>query len=304
VLGVSLALSTTCLAASVQKSFATPEAGINALMSAVEVDDEAALRAMFGPQSSKLLSSGDPVEDARGRKKFVADYNDAHRIVLAGNAQATLVIGKDDWSLPIPLVKDSDGWHFDTAKGEDEILKRRIGRNELISMHVCLAIVYAEHAYASQHLDQDGVPVYTPRFRSSPGKHDGLYWTTQANEAPSLLGVLLADAAEEGYAAPGVSHHRPYNGYVYRILTSQKASIPGSAQNYVIQGKMIGGFAVIAYPADYGVSGVRSFLIKHDGVIYEKDLGANTKDVAMSIQTFDPTDGWNKVGPDECCRPL
>jgi hypothetical protein len=290
--GMGLALSVTCLAASAQNLFATPQAGVNALVTAVKVDDEPALRAMFGPESSKLLNSGDPVEDAQSRKNFVDAYNEAHKIVLKRDTQATLVVGRDEWPLPIPLVKDHDGWRFDTVEGEDEILKRRIGRNELSSIQVCLAIVFAERVYATQ-------PVYASRFRSTPGKHDGLYWPTQANEAPSLLGVLLADAANEGYSAPGVSHHRPYHGYLYRILTSQSESAPGGARDYMIKGKMIGGFAVIAYPADYGASGVKSFLISHNGVLYEKDLGPDTKDVAMSIMAFDPTGGWSKVKSEE-----
>jgi hypothetical protein len=196
--------------------------------------------------------------------------------------------------MPIPLVKHPDGWRFDTIKGEDEILKRRIGRNELDSMQVCLAIVDAEREYASRHLDNDGVQVYASRLTSNPDKRDGLYWPTQANEAASPLGALLAAAADEGYARPSVLQHKPYHGYYYRILTAQGENAPDGARDYLVKGKMIGGFAVVAYPARYGVSGVKSFLVNHDGVIYENDLGQKTKIIAAAIKTFNPETGWKK----------
>jgi hypothetical protein len=217
----------------------------------------------------------------------------AHKVVLEGEAQATLVIGKDEWPMPIPLVRSPGGWRFDTVKGKDEILKRRIGRNELETMQVCLAIVDAEHEYAARHLD-DGNPVYAARFISSPGKHNGLYWPAQANEAPSPLGALLAAAADEGYAQQGVLRRQPYHGYYYRILTSQGKDAPDGARDYLVKGKMIGGFAVIAYPARYGASGITSFMVNHDGVIYEMDLGKNTINIASAITTFNPGTGWEK----------
>jgi hypothetical protein len=162
-------------------------------------------------------------------------------VVLEGEAQATLVIGKDEWPMPIPLVKYPDGWRVDTVKGEDEIVKRRIGRNELETMQVCLAIVDAEREYAARHLDSGGVPVYASRFTSSPGKRDGLYWPAQANEAPSPLGSLLATAADEGYAPPGMLRRKPYHGYYYRILTGQGEDAPDGARDYLVKGRMIGG---------------------------------------------------------------
>jgi hypothetical protein len=280
--------------AAVQQSFESPQAGVTALIKAVKTNDEPGLRAIFGAGGSKLLSSGDSVADVRNLAAFSKSYDEANKVVLEGEAQATLVIGKDEWPMPIPLVKYPDGWRFDTAKGRDEILKRRIGRNELDTMQVCLAIVDAEREYASRHLDSDGVPVYTPRFTSSPGKHDGLYWPTESNETPSPLGVLLASAADEGYARPGILRHEPYHGYYYRILTQGEDAQNGT-QSYIVKGKMIGGFAVIAYPARYGASGVKSFLVNHDGVIYEKDLGRNTKAVASAIATFNPGAVWTKL---------
>ncbi|MGA8147573.1 MAG: DUF2950 domain-containing protein [Gallionellaceae bacterium] len=291
--GLALLAPTESFAAS-QQSFESPQAGVTALIKAVQANDEAALRAIFGPEGSDLISSGDAVADAHNRAAFSKSYDEANKVILEGEAQATLVIGKDEWPMPIPLARYPDGWRFDTVKGKDEILKRRIGRNELETMQVCLAIVDAEREYAAQHLDSDGVPVYASRFTSSPGKHDGLYWPTQADEAPSPLGALLATAADEGYAQQGVLQRKPYHGYYYRVLTSQGEDAPDGARDYLVKGKMIGGFAVIAYPARYGASGVTSFLVNYDGVIYEKDLGQNTKTVAAAIKTFNPGAGWKK----------
>ncbi|MGB8078172.1 MAG: DUF2950 domain-containing protein, partial [Gallionella sp.] len=276
-----------------QLTFASPEAGIGALIKAIKANDEPALRAIFGRKGSKLLSSGDAVADAKGRAKFSQSYDEAHKLVLESKTQATLVIGKDDWPMPIPLVKYQDGWRFDTAKGKLEILRRRIGRNELETMQVCLAIVGAEREYAGRHLDRDGIPVYTSRFVSSPGKHDGLFWPAQANKTPSPLGTLIAAAAEEGYIRPDVFSSQPYHGYYYRILTSQGNDASDGARDYIVKGKMIGGFAVFAYPARYRASGVMSFLVNYDGVIYENDLGKKTRTVAAAITTFNPGPGWN-----------
>jgi hypothetical protein len=293
-LGLAFIAPTESFAAASQQSFESPQAGVTALIKAVKANDVSALRAIFGPEGSKLLSSGDAVADAHSRATFSKAYDEANKVVLESEAQATLVIGKDEWPMPIPLVKYPDGWRFDTVKGEDEILKRRIGRNELETMQVCLAIVDAEREYAARHLDSGGVPVYASRFTSSQGKRDGLYWPAQANEAPSPLGALLANAADEGYAHPGVLRREPYHGYYYRILTGQGEDAPDGARDYLVKGKMIGGFAVIAYPARYGASGVTSFLVNHDGVIYQKDLGQNTKTVAATITTFNPGAGWKK----------
>lgn len=291
--GLVFITPTNSLAAA-QQSFDSPQAGAIALIKALKSDDEPALRAIFGSAGSKLLRSGDPVADELNRKEFSKSYDEANKIVFGDEAHATLVIGKDEWPMPIPLVKYADGWRYDTAKGKDEILKRRIGHNEIETMRTCLAIVDAEREYAAHYLDRDGIPVYASRFVSSPGKHDGLYWPTQSNEAQSPLGELLAAAADEGYTRHGILRHAPYHGYYYRIL-KQGEDVSGGAQDYMIRGKMIGGFAVIAYPARYRASGIKSFLVNHAGVIYEKDLGENTKAVAMAITTFDPRAGWTRL---------
>ncbi len=294
-LGLVLIATTESFAATnSQQSFASPQAGVAALVKAVKANDEPALRAIFGPEGSKLLSSGDAVADAHSRVAFSKSYDEAHKVVLDGKAQATLVIGNDEWPMPIPLVKYPVGWRFDTVKGEDEILTRRIGRNELETTQVCLAIVDAEREYAARRIGRDGIPVYAPRFVSSPGTRDGLYWPTRAGEALSPLGTQLAKAADEGYTHSEVLRREPYHGYYYRILIGQGQDAPNGARDYRVKGKMIGGFAVIAYPARYGASGVMSFLVNHDGVIYEKDLGQRTKTAAAAIRTFNPGAGWVK----------
>ena len=278
-----------------QQSFDSPQAGVTALIKAVKASDEPALEAIFGPDGSKLLSSGDPVADAHHRAAFTKAFDESNKLVTERNGEVTLVVGKDEWPLPIPLVKADDGWRFDTKKGERKILERRIGRNELSAMKVCAAIVDAEREYAAGHLDSDGVPVYASRFISSPGRHDGLYWPATADQPKSPLGAFLAAAADEGYTGPGVLHREPYYGYYYRILTGQGENAPNGARDYFVKGKLIGGFAVLAYPARYGASGVTSFLVNHDGIVYEKDLGPETESIAHSIAKFNPSSDWKQV---------
>lgn len=294
-LGVSLIVGATIAVASTQRTFSSPQAGVDALVQAVSASDEAELRAIFGAEADMLLSSGDKVADARNRSVFSHAYAEAHRLDLANPAQAILFVGNDEWSLPIPLAREGDRWRFDTKKGAAEILARRIGRNELSAMKVCLAIADAERDYATHDLDADGLPQYASRFVSRPGKRDGLYWPTPANEPPSPLGALLAAAADEGYARPGASSLAPYQGYYYRILTRQGKAAPGGARNYIVRGKLIGGFAVLAYPARYGASGIMTFLVNDAGVIYQKNLGPHTQAAAASIVTFDPEPDWKKT---------
>ena len=290
-----LVMAPVALAATAgQKSFASPEAGIVALVEAVKVNDQPMLLAVLGPHGEKLISSGDAVADRQRREAFLKAYDEANKLVLEGDAQATLVIGKDEWPMPIPLVKSKDGWRFDTRRGEKEILARRIGRNELAAIQVCLAIVDAEREYAARDVDADGVPEYAPKFVSAPGKHDGLYWQTQADEPLSPLGPLLVAATSAGYTGSGSRPLAPYHGYFYRILTKQGKDVPGGAYDYFVKGKMIGGFAVIAYPARYGASGIMSFLVNHDGVVYEKDLGKNTATIAAKMTTFNPDARWKR----------
>jgi hypothetical protein len=277
-----------------QTMFETPQAAVIALVGAVKANDRNMLRVILGPHSRRLINSGDDVADEQRRDAFVKTYSEANKIVLDGDARATLLIGEDEWPLPIPVVKAGGRWYFDASQGEKEILARLIGANELAAIQVCLAIVEAENDYAAQAATGDGVPHYAGRFVSTPGKHDGLYWETQTDEAPSPLGPLLAAAAHEGYTKSKASPLAPYHGYYYKLLGSQGANAPGGAYDYLIKGRMIGGFAVLAYPARYGASGIMSFLVNHDGAVYEKNLGRRTKELAGRMTSFDPDSSWGR----------
>ena len=277
-----------------QTYFPRPDDGITALVEAVKSNDERTLGAILGPDGIKLISSGDEVADTQSRETFMKAYNEGHKLVLGGDTQAVLVIGKDEWPMPIPLVKSQEGWRFDTKRGEEEILVRLIGRNELAAIQVCLAIVDAERDYVAQDRDGDGLPEYATKFVSTAGKRDGLYWETKAEEPPSPLGPLLAAATSEGYPSDSAPF-APYHGYFYRILTKQGQDALGGAHDYLVNGKMIGGFAVIAYPAAYGASGITSFIVNQEAVVYEKDLGENTTALASKITTFNPGPGWKRA---------
>jgi DUF2950 family protein len=293
-----IAIAPVALAATAaQKSFVSPEAGITALVEAVKANDQPMLRGILGPQGKKLISSGDEVADQQSREAFIKAYSEANKLVSEGDQQTVLVIGQDEWPMPIPLVKSSAGWRFDTPQGEKEIITRRIGRNELAAIQVCLAIVDAAHEYATLDVDGDRIPEYTSRFVSTPGKHDGLYWQTKADEPLSPLGPLLAAATREGYTNSATTPLAPYHGYFYRILTKQGKDAPGGARDYSINDHMIGGFAVIAYPARYGVSGIMSFMVNQDEMVYEQNLGKNTTASASKMTTFNPDPSWKQVAP-------
>ena len=278
-------------------SFATPDAAAQALAQAVKANDRNALQFIFGCDAYWLSHSGDDIADANDRKLFSAAYDESHKLVSNSDASETLIIGKDLWRVPIPLVKRGDRWVFDTSAGESEILKRRIGRNEQSAMHVSQAIVAAEHQYATGHLDADGVPVYTAHLASSPQQRDGLYWATPPYESPSPLGPLVADASAEGYTNADTQPLAPYHGYYYRILTRQGKAAVGGERDYIVDGKLIGGFAVLAYPAQYRTSGVLSFIVDRNGAIYAKDLGEDTQKVVVSMTSFDPDSSWKQDSP-------
>jgi hypothetical protein len=277
-----------------QTVFASPIEAVTALVEAIKINDQPALRVILGPDGTALVSSGDTVADTQSRQGFLQAYNEANKVVLEGDTQATLVIGTDEWPMPIPLIKSKTGWQFDTKQGEEEILARRIGRNELAAIQVCLAIVDAEREYAAKDVDGDGLLEYAPKFVSTVGKRDGLYWETAADEPSSPLGPLLAAAASEGYTSSESNLPAPYHGYFYRILTRQGNDAPGGAYDYVVHDKMIGGFAVIAYPARYRVSGIMSFMVNQDAVVYEKDLGENTAPLASKMMVFNPNPSWKR----------
>jgi hypothetical protein len=286
-----------------QRAFASPEEAGAALVEAMRANDTHALRSILGPRASKLVRSGDTVADEARRSRFVAAYAEASKVALEGEAKAALVVGKDEWPLPIPLVKADGRWHFDATKGADEILKRRIGRNELAAIQVCLGIVDAQREYVAKDRDRDGILEYAARFTSTPGKHDGLFWESAAGETPSPLGPLIAQAAKEGYGKAGSAPLAPYHGYYYRLLTKQGPAAKGGETDYFVKGKLIGGFAVLAYPARYGASGVMTFIVNHEGVVYERDLGRDTAKLATALADFNPDASWKPLPAQEPAAP-
>ena len=282
-------------AAGAQERFPSPEAAATALVDAARAGDKARLLAILGPQAGALISSGDEIADRRSRERFVERYEEANRLVAASQGKVVLSVGTDDWPLPIPLVQEAAGWRFDTAAGAQEILNRRIGRNELSAIQVCLAYVDAQREYFARDPDGDGLREYAQHFASRSGKRDGLFWDTQAGEAPSPLGPLVAKARGDGYPGRrGGGGRSPYWGYYYRILKAQGEHAPGGAYDYAVRGHMIGGFALVAYPAEYGASGVMTFVVNHDGVVHQKDLGPNTGAIARAMSRFDPDGTWNR----------
>ncbi len=282
-------------AASEQKAFATGEEAVSAFIKAMKEDNNEELLKIGGPDANELIYSGDEVADRNRREMFIKAYDEQHKIESEGD-KLILVIGRNEWPFPIPIIKQGEQWIFDTASGKEEILNRRIGRNELYTIQVMLAIVDAQREYAMNDRDGDGLLEYAQKFMSDPGKKNGLYWETKEGEQPSPMGDLIARAKREGYSkAKSPEEPQPYNGYFYRILTAQGPNAAGGAFDYIVKGKMIGGFAVVAYPADYGNSGVMTFIVNHDDVVYQKDLGENTEQEAQAIKLFDPDKTWTKA---------
>jgi len=277
-------------AASAQQRFKTPEEAVDTLAAAARAGDRGAMVRTFGRGSVQIISSGDPAVDDETRRAFVAAYDAKHRVDIEGNS-ATLLIGTNDWPFPIPLVRDREVWRFDTAAGRGELLYRRIGRNELAAKMACLAYVDAQNEYAEMDAARGGVGVYAQRIASSPGKRDGLYWPAAQGEPESPLGEFVAAASQRGPVGDGA----PFHGYYYRILTRQGPAASGGERNYIARGKMIGGFAMVAYPAEYGNSGVMTFLVNKDGDVFEKDLGKATGRAVWRMNSFNPDHTWRKV---------
>jgi DUF2950 family protein len=282
----SLLLMSTAKA---QQSFNSPDDAASALVSAVKSDARQDMLKVLGANGEDIIDSGDEVADKEAREKFLAAYDARHSVKVDGK-KAALILGADDFPFPVPLIHTRTGWEFDTDAGRQEILYRRIGRNELDTMQTILAFVDAEDEYADKDRG-DGVGTYAQRIVSSPGKKDGLYWQSDSNDSP--LGELAAEANAEGYKAG--SEPQPYHGYYYRVLTQQGPSAPGGALNYVVKGRMIGGFGLVAYPADYGNSGVMTFIVNHAGMVYQRDLGGDTEARARSMTSFDPDKTWKRV---------
>jgi hypothetical protein len=299
-LGLSLAtVFATCgvsnwavAANATQRDFATPEQAVDALMAAVRSNDQPEQLRILGPSGEQLIHSGDRVADRAGRRMLIGAYDTAHRIEVEG-ASATLIVGQEDWALPIPVVKQAERWHFDTQASAQKIIDRRVGRNELNVIEVCRAYVAAQREYASKDRPGDGLHAYAQTFESHGGNHDGLYWEAAASEEQSPLGPLVASAHAEGYPGEGLHGHRsPYHGYYFRILKSQGNHAPGGAKNYIVGGHMSGGFALLAFPAKWGDSGVMTFLVNQDGIVFQKNLGPDTEKLARETTQYDPDLSW------------
>ena len=275
------------------RTFATPEEAVAELRRAVDAGQLDDLRAVFGPDAQALVDSSDAVTARRNREVFTVAMREGWRLEDAGTSRKTLVIGHEEWPFPIPLVSDGERWRFDTAAGKEEILARRIGRNELAVIRLCQTYVAAQRVYARRGHDGRPPGLFAAKFRSDPGKHNGLYWPAAAGATPSPLGDLVARATEEGTmsreAGPQPS---PFHGYYFRILTAQGPSATAGAMDYLVDGALSRGFAMIAWPAQYDVTGVMTFIVNHEGVVRQKDLGPGTDATARAIRAYDPDPSW------------
>jgi hypothetical protein len=278
--------------AAAQKTFGSPEDAVTALIGALKAHDRGQLLAVLG-NAGDWISSGDAVADRAAGDRFIANYETKHAINRDGDS-AKLILGADDYPFAFPIVKAGDRWRFDTGAGKDELLARRIGQNELYTINVLQAIVDAEREYASEDRNGDGVLAYAQKFASSPGKRDGLYWPVKAGEPLSPLGELVADAAGQGYSKKEKGP-TAFHGYHYRMLKGQGKNAASGALDYVVRGRAIGGFAVVAYPARYANSGIMTFIVNQDGKVYQADLGKDTQAKASALQRFDPGKGWSEV---------
>jgi hypothetical protein len=292
---IASAMSGLCLAEGVkQRTFDSPEEAVKALVEALKSEDTKDLEAIFGPGSKDLVSSGDPVADKMEYEGFVKRYEEKSNLQEESAEKVVLCVGNENWPLPIPIVKKDALWRFDTKEGKEEILARRIGRNEWSVIQFCLAYVDAQREYALKDRDGDGLMEYAQKFISDKGKKNGLYWEVKEGEEQSPMGPLAAEANKQGYPSKAGTHW-PYLGYYYRILKAQGKNAPGGAYDYLVKGKMIGGFALVAYPATYASSGVMTFVVNHDGVVYQKDLGKDTEKAAQAMKLFNPDSTWKKV---------
>ncbi len=277
-------------------NFASPEKAVAALIGAIKMKDRTTVLAILGEQTKDWISSGDAVQDREAQEEFIAAYKQKNEIEKVGDDKAVLAVGDDSFPFPFPMIKNAKGWAFDPVEGEEELLSRRIGRNELTTIQVIQAVGDAQREYASIDRDGDGRLEYATQLRSAEGKQDGLYWPTAAGGPLSPLGPLVAAAIKGGYAGKvadansGTSN--AFHGYHYKLLTRQGADAPGGAYDYIVNGKMIGGFAVLAYPARYDNSGIMSFMVGHDGQVFEADLGPETAKEVEAMDSFNPGEGW------------
>ena len=275
------------------RAFAAPEDAVKALVDTVKAENLDALLAIFGPEGRELVASSDPATARMNRQVFAVAFREQWHLEDATPTQKTLVIGNEDWPFPVPLVKGADGWRFDTAAGKEEVLARRIGRNELDAIATSRAYVTAQQRYAQEGHDGKPAGVHAAKFQSDPGKQNGLYWPTARGQKRSPLGDLLAQAAPEGRQAG--AQPTPLHGYYFKILTGQGAAAPGGARSYVVKGEMSGGFALVAWPAQYDVTGVMTFIVNQDGTVRERDLGPETDAIARKMTVYNPDKSWQPV---------
>ncbi len=271
-----------------QKTFSSPEDASNALVTAAKNNDEKAMLEILGPNARRIVSSGDQAEDAQNRATFAQKYQQMHRLVKEPDGTTVLYIGAENWPTPIPLVHKGNSWFFDTAAGEKEILYRRVGRNEASAIRVCEELVSAEKEYSSQHHQ------YALKISSDDGKQDGLYWKASGSETQSPIGPLVAAAFVSAHGEGSPSAATPFRGYYYRVLTAQGKTAQGGAKSYIVDRKMTKGFAFVAYPAEYRSSGVMTFIVNENGVVYQKDLGKRTGELAQAMKEYNPGPGWQK----------
>ncbi|HTW71215.1 MAG TPA: DUF2950 domain-containing protein [Acetobacteraceae bacterium] len=291
---LSLGSAWAATSAEVQRTFATAEEASAALASAARSHDETTLHAIFGPDGGRLLSSGDPRADKEEQRRFAAAYDEKHVLDQEGTNREVVVVGNNDWPLPIPLVQSGGRWRFDTKEGAEEIINRRIGSDELAAIRVALAYVDAQKVYFAHKKSETGTGTYSERLISTPGHQDGLYWPA-AGGAESPFAKLVAQAEEEGYRGAFNGKHIPYQGYYFRVLQAQGPEAPGGARSYVNSGRMSEGFALVAWPAGYGSSGIMTFQVSDDGVVFQKDLGSDTARLAANITRFDPGLTWARI---------
>ena len=278
------------------RAFAAPEDAIKALVDAVKAGRVDDVRAIFGPEGRELAASSDPTAAKQNRQVFATAFREQWHLEDVSPTQKTLVVGNENWPFPIPLVKDADGWRFDAGAGKEEILARRIGRNELEAIATSRAYVTAQRRYAQDGHDGKSAGLHAAKFQSDPGKQDGLYWPTARGEKRSPIGDLLAQAAEDGRKlGPDRSQPTPLHGYYFKILTGQGAAAPGGAKSYIVKGQMSGGFALVAWPAQYDVTGVMTFIVNQDGTVRERDLGPQTDAIARKMTAYNPDASWRPV---------
>jgi len=281
--------------AATQQAFPSPDAAVSALFAADKADDTKTLSSILGPDADQVLSSGDPVADKHAREDFARRYQEMHRLAYDDQGRVILYVSAGNWPVPIPLVKKNGDWAFDTAAGKDELMYRRIGRNELFTIKVLEELVDAQTEYASDAHDGESAGHFARKILSDSGKHNGLYWEAAEGQSESPIGPLVASATAEGYKKGSGGNPTPFHGYYYRILTRQGRNAPGGAKNYLVAGKMTKGFAFLSYPAEYRASGVMTFMINQDGVIVQKDLGPDTAKSASAITQYNPDQTWQEV---------